>query len=311
MASVSSETAGILQGLSNDLAGAVERAGAAVVAVHGRQKYPSSGIYWRAGVIVTADHTVERDADLTVAFADGTKAKATLAGRDPSTDIAVLKVEGASAAAAEIGDAAALKVGHLALAVGRGEGGLGVSLGVVSSLSGQWNTWRGGQIDQFIRADVTFYPGFSGGPLVDAAGQVIGVNTSGLSRSMGLTIPASTVNRVVEQLLTKGTIARGYLGLGLQPIRLPETIKSALGTTSEAGLIVVSVDQGGPADTAGVVIGDILVTLGGTAVTDTDAVQAALGPDRIGTPLTAKIARGGQPKELEIAVGERPQRGGA
>jgi S1-C subfamily serine protease len=311
MASVSSEASGVLQGLSNDLAGAVERAGAAVVAVHGRQKYPSTGIHWRPGVIVTADHTVERDDDLSVTLADGTQAKATLAGRDPSTDIAVLKVDGAPATAAEIGDAAALKVGHLALAVGRGEGGLGVSLGVVSSLSGQWNTWRGGQIDQFVRADVTLYPGFSGGPLVDAAGRIVGMNTSGLSRSMGLTIPAGTVARVVEQLLTKGSIARGYLGLGLQPVRLPDTLKTALGTTSDAGLIVVSVEQGGPADAAGIVIGDILVTLGGTAVTDTDAVQAALGPDRIGTPLAAKIARGGQPMDVQITVGERPRRGGA
>lgn len=311
MAPVSPEQTGVLQGLSNDLASAVERAGAAVVAVHGRQKYPSTGILWRTGVVVTADHTVERDDDLTVTLADGTKVAATLAGRDPSTDIAVLKIAGATTPAADLGDAAALKVGHMALAVGRGEGGLGVSLGVVSSLGGQWNTWRGGQIDQFIRADVTLYPGFSGGPLVNAAGEIVGVNTSGLSRSMGLTIPAATVERVVAQLLTKGTIARGYLGLGLQPVRLPDTLKAALGTESETGLIVVSVEQGGPADAAGIGIGDILVTIGGVAVADTDAVQATLGPDRIGQPLAAKIARGGQPVDAQITVGERPQRGGA
>ncbi len=311
MASVSPEQTGVLQGLSNDLAGAVERAGAAVVAVHGRQKYPSTGILWRAGVVVTADHTVERDDDLSVILADGTKVAATLAGRDPSTDIAVLKLENAGGTAADLGDAAALKVGHMALAVGRGEGGLGVSLGVVSSLGGQWNTWRGGQIDQFIRADVTLYPGFSGGPLVNAAGEIVGVNTSGLSRSMGLTIPAATVERVVTQLMAKGTIARGYLGLGLQPVRLPDTLKAAVGTESETGLIVVSVEQGGPSDAAGIGIGDILVTLGGVAVADTDAVQATLGPDRIGQPLAAKIARGGQPVEAQITVGERPQRGGA
>lgn len=310
MASVSPEQTGVLQGLSNDLAGAVARAGVAVVAVHGRQKYPSSGILWRAGVVVTADHTVERDDDLAVTLADGTKAAATLAGRDPSTDLAVLKIEHVGVAAA-LGDAAALKAGHMALAVGRGEGGLGVSLGVVSSLGGPWHTWRGGQIDQFIRADVTLYPGFSGGPLVNAAGEIVGVNTSGLSRSMGLTIPAATVERVVTQLLTKGTIARGYLGLGLQPVRLPDALKRAMGAASEAGLIVVSVEPGGPADAAGIGIGDILVTLGGSAVADTDAVQAALGPDRIGQPLAARIARGGQPVDVQLTVGERPQRGGA
>lgn len=311
MAPVSPEQTGILQSLSNDLAGAVARAGAAVVAVHGRQKYPSTGTLWRAGVVVTADHTVERDDDLAVTLADGTRVAATLAGRDPSTDIAVLKIAAASATAAALGDAAALKVGHMALAVGRGEGGLGVSLGVVSSLSGPWHTWRGGQIDQFIRADVTLYPGFSGGPLVNAAGEIVGINTSGLSRSMGLTIPAVTVERVVAQLLTRGTIARGYLGLGLQPVRLPDTLKQALGTASETGLIVVSVEQGGPADAAGIGIGDILVTLDGSAVADTDAVQAALGPDRIGQSVAAKIARGGQPVDAQITIGERPQRGGA
>ena len=181
---------------------------------------------------------------------------------------------------------------------------------MVSSLGGQWNTWRGGQIDQFIRADVTLYPGFSGGPLVNAAGEIVGINTSGLSRNMGLTIPAATINRVVDQLLSKGRIARGYLGLGLQPVRLPDTLKRAVGTESDTGVIAISIESGGPAEQAGLFIGDIIVTLDGTPVTDTDAVQGLLGPDRIGSALAAKIARGGQPVDVTITVGERPQREG-
>ena len=311
MASLSSETQSVLLSLSNNLADAVERAGQSTVAVHARQRQSASGVQWRPGVIVATDHTIERDDDITITLADGKSVPATLAGRDPSTDLAILKVDGANLPVAAIGDAAALRVGHMALAVGRfGEGGLGTSLGVVSALSGAWNTWRGGQVDQFIRADVTLYPGFSGGPLVNAAGEIVGINTSGLSRNMGLTIPAATVNRVVDQLLSTGRIARGYLGLGLQPVRLPDTLKQAVGTTSDTGVIIISIESGGPAEQAGLFIGDILVTLDGTPVTDTDAVQALLGPERIGSALAAKIARGGQPVDVAITVGERPQREG-
>lgn len=311
MASVSPETQSVLLSLSNNLADAVARAGQATVAVHARQRHPASGVHWRQGVIIATDHTIERDDEITVTLPDGKNIPATLAGRDPSTDIAILKVDVANLPVAALGDAAALKVGHMALAVGRfGEGGLGTSLGVVSALSGAWNTWRGGQVDQFIRADVTLYPGFSGGPLVNAAGEIVGINTSGLSRSMGLAIPVATVSRVVDQLLAKGRIARGYLGVGLQPVRLPDTLKRAVGVQSETGVIVISIEGGGPAEQAGLLIGDIIVTLNGTPVTDTDAVQGLLGPDRIGTSLAAKVVRGGQPVDVTITVGERPQREG-
>lgn len=311
MAALSSETRSVLLDLSNNLADAVAHAGASTVAVHARQRQSASGVLWRPGVIVATDHTIERDDDITVTLPDGASVAATLAGRDPSTDIAILKVAGASLPVAVVGDAGALRVGHMALAVGRfGEGGLGTSLGVISALGGSWNTWRGGQVDQFIRADVTLYPGFSGGPLVNAAGEIVGINTSGLSRNMGLTIPAATVNRVVDQLLSTGHIARGYLGVGLQPVRLPDTLKQAVGVSSDTGVIVISIESGGPAEKAGLFIGDILITLDGTSATDTDAVQALLGPERIGTPLAAKIARGGAPVDVTITVGARPQREG-
>ncbi len=298
-----------LRSLSNDLAAAVERAGAATVAVNARNRVASSGVHWRPGVIVTADHTVEHEDNITVTLADGTSVPATLAGRDPNTDLAVLRLGGeSSAAVAQLGDATTLKVGHLALALGRTDGsGVAASLGAISAVGGGWNTGRGGQIDQFIRADVTYYPGFSGGPLVDAAGHVVGINTSGLSRSMGLTIPVATVNRVVDALLTKGRIARGYLGVSLQPVRLPDTLKTTLGTDAGAGLMALSVEDGGPAAQAGMMIGDILVTVGGQNVEDTDAVQAFLAPDKVGTAITARVARGGAATDLTITVGERPQ----
>ena len=310
MALSTTEITSLLLGLSNDLAGAVQKAGGAVVAVNARQRVPSSGIHWSPGVIVTSDHTVERDEEITVTLADGRTVPATLAGRDPSTDIAVLKVQGVEASTADIGESNSLAVGQMVLAVGRpGEHGLSASYGVISALSGNWSTYRGGQIDQFVRPDLTFYPGFSGGPLVNAHGQIVGMNTSGLTRGLGVTIPASTVNRVADQLLSKGRIARGYLGLGFQPVHLPDSLKNTLNLASNGGLIVVTVEQGGPAEQAGMFIGDVLVALDNTPITDIDAVQSMLGSDRVGKAITARVVRGGVLADVAITVAERPQRG--
>jgi S1-C subfamily serine protease len=306
----SSEASSTLLALSNDLAEAAERAGHAVVAVNARPRMPSSGVHWRPGVIVTADHTIKREEDLTVMLPDGRSLAATLAGRDASTDLAVLKVQGGEFPTAEIGDSSALKVGHLVLAIARpGERGLSASMGVVSALSGAWRTWSGGQIDQFVRLDVTLYPGFSGGPLVDTQGRVVGLNTSG-PRSVVLAIPTATVNRVVDQLLDKGRIAHGYLGVGMQPIRLPDALKNTLNLSGQGGIIVVAVEADSPAERAGVLIGDVLVALDGRPMSDTTDVLAMLGPERVGHEVGATIIRGGVLAELTILVGERPRREG-
>jgi S1-C subfamily serine protease len=306
-----SESASALLALSNGLAEAVARAGQTVVAVYGRPRMPSSGVHWRSGVVVTAEHTLKRDEDLSVGLPDGRTVPAVLAGRDPSTDLAVLKLQGEEFPTAEIGDAAALRVGHMVLAVARpGERGRGLSAswGVISALGGPWRTWYGGQVEQFIRLDLTLYPGFSGGPLVDAHGRVVGINTSG-PRSMALTISRLTVDRVVDQLLEKGRIVRGYLGLGMQPVRLPESLKRSLNLPRTGGVIIVAVEPDSPAERAGLLIGDILIALEGVTVSDTADVQALLGPERVGTTVGASIIRAGQLLERAITVGERPRRG--
>jgi S1-C subfamily serine protease len=307
----SSATASTLLALSNDLADAVARAGQAVVAVNARPRIPSSGVHWRQGVIVTAEHTVQRDEEITLTLSDGQTVKAELVGRDSSTDLAVLKLSGANGAnlpVAEIGDATDLKIGHLALAVGRpGERGLSASLGVVSALSGSWRTWGGSRIDQFIRLDLALYPGFSGGALVDARGRVAGIITSGPRNSV-LAIPTATVNRVVEQLLTRGRITRGFLGLGMQPVRLPDPLKQSLKLEGHGGVIVVEIKPGGPADRAGALIGDVLVELDGRAIGEPGDVQAALDPEQVGKTVKAKFVRAGAKIELSILVGERPAR---
>jgi S1-C subfamily serine protease len=310
----SSATASTLLALSNDLADAVARAGQAVVAVNARPRIPSSGVHWRQGVIVTAEHTVQRDEEITLTLPDGQTGqtvKTELVGRDSSTDLAVLKLSGANGAnlpVAEIGDATDLKIGHLALAVGRpGERGLSASLGVVSALSGSWRTWGGSRIDQFIRLDLALYPGFSGGALVDARGRVAGIITSGPRNSV-LAIPTATVNRVVEQLLARGRITRGFLGLGMQPVRLPDALKQSLKLEGHGGVIVVDVKPGGPADRAGALIGDVLVELDGRAISEPGDVQAALDPEQVGKTVKSKFVRAGARIELSIVVGERPAR---
>lgn len=310
MVTSSTETTGALLALSNDLADAVERAGRSTVAVKARQRVSSSGVHWRQGVIVTADHTIERDDGITVTLPDGRTVQASIAGRDSGTDLAVLKIEDANLPPADVGDSAALKVGNVVLAVARpGETGLSASFGTISAVGDAWRTWSGGQIDRLLRPDLTLYPGFSGGPLVDSQGLAVGINTSGLSRSMALTIPASTVDRVVEQLLTRGHITRGYLGLGMQPVRLPDQLKNSLNITESQGLIVVSVESGGPADKSGIIVGDILISLAGTSLGDPRDVQTVLGSESVGKQIPARLIRGGTLQELTLTAGERPRRG--
>ena len=303
-----------LVAFSNDLAAAVERAGRATVAIHARRRIPSSGVHWRPGVVVTANHTVRKDEEITVTLGTGETVAATLAGRDAGTDLAVLRLAGAAAAAAPTADVAgaeALAVGRLVLAVGRpGDGGATASLGIISALGPEWRTWHGGRIDRFVRLDLAIYDGFSGGPLVDAAGRVLGVNTSGLARGAAIAVPAATVERVAGQLLEKGRVARGDLGLGMQPARLPDALRQSLGLPGEGALLVVSVESGGPADRGGILLGDVLVALDGTYVQEPGDVLALLGPERVGSTMTARLVRGGVEVTRTITVGERLPREG-
>jgi len=295
------ESANPLLELSNQLAHAVEIGEQAVVAVHGRPHVPSSGIIWRKGVVVTSDHTLKRDEDITVTLADGRNLPATLAGRDGGTDLAVLRLsDGGSDYAAKTVSDASIKPGNFVLALGRrGRDGVTASFGVLSAIGGPWRTWRGGQVERFIRPDVNIYPGFSGGALVDVEGRVIGLNTSGLTRGTGVTLPASAISRVTEELLSQGHVRRGFLGVGLHPVQLPD---------GGRGLIVLSLEPGGPALQSGVSVGDVVLTLNGDAVIDTDAVQSHLGGEQIGKTIVAEILRGGSRIKIGVAPAERPAR---
>ncbi len=311
MATQQSGTSG-LQSLSDDLAGAVERAARGVVSIHARHRIPSSGIVWRTGVVVAASHTVKQDRDVAVTLADGTRARATVAGRDTGTDIVVLRLEnGARPEPVDVAPADALRVGALVLALGRpGSDGVTASLGVVSTVGGPWRTWSGGEIDRFVRLDLSIYDGFSGGPLVDAAGRVLGMNCSALARGMAVTVPAATVSRVADALLTRGHVARGWLGVAMQPVRLSPAIAERLGVAHARGVLLVQVEPDGPAERAGMMLGDVIVAIDGTAIESPEDVAPFIGAGRVGTTLDVRLVRGGGEQHVTLTVGERPRREG-
>ena len=288
-----------LTALSMELADVVGKVGKSVVAVDGRPRYGSSGVFWRPGIIVTAEHTIRREDEIQIALPDGATTSATVAGSDPGTDLTVLKVDGHAGDAPTVATGDPVS-GNLALAIGRSpDSGVNATMGIVSAVSGSWRTWRGGRLDRYIRLDLTMYPASSGGLVVNTKGEAIGIATSALSRIAGLAIPASTVNRVVDEILSRGHVARGYLGVGLQPVELPDHHK---------GLIVLSLEPDGPAAKAGVLIGDVLVSLGGTAVTDTDDIQSVLEGHAVGQKIEAGVVRGGAAVTVAIVVGERSRR---
>jgi S1-C subfamily serine protease len=300
------EMGNTLAALSNDLASAVERAGHSIVAVHARHRFSSGGVVWGPGVIVTADHTIKRDEEIKVTLPGGQTAPAKLAGRDPGTDLALLSVDGETPPMPEFAPTESLQPGNIVLAVARStEGGLSATMGVVSTVSGPTRTWRGGSLDQLIRLDITLFPGSSGGAVVDTQGRVIGIASSALSRIAGIAIPVKTVDRTADELARKGYIARGYLGVALQRVSLPEHLRGTLRSPAASGLMILTVEPGGPAEKAGVLLGDILISLDGKPLGEADDLQEALRPESVGRAVNALVLRGGSPAELQIKVGER------
>ena len=296
----------ILETISSEFASAAEKVEGSVVAVHARRWLPTSGIEWKKGVVVTVHHGVQRDEDIKVLRGGGRTVSARLAGRDPSTDLAVLRIEDASSNVPQLGDSTSLKLGHLVLALGRTRrGDLVASSGIIGGISGEWRNRRGGLLDQHIRLDLALYPGFSGGPLLNTRGEVVGLNTRGIAHGRAVTVPAATVNRVVEELLEKGHIARPYLGIAMQPVEVPENMRSKLPTETRIGLLVIRVENGGPAEKAGVLLGDVVFEVGGKKVEHVEAIQDSLVSANIGEVVQMRIIRAGEIKPVSITLGER------
>lgn len=297
--------ASVLTALSDAMADAVERAGAATVLVNARRRHPASGVGYQADLVLTADHVLEREEDITVILADGRELAATIAGRDPGSDLAVLRVQGGALPVAEPAPAEA-RIGQLVLALGRpGTEGIQASVGVVGAVGGPVRTGRGSLLERYLRTDTTPYPGFSGGPLIDAAGRVVGINTSGLSRAGALTIPASLAWRIAEALAAHGSIRRGYLGIRSQPVAIPAAQRQALGREQATGLLLVSVEENSPAGRDGLLVGDILVGVAGQPIVDPDELQGVLTGTIVGQPTPIEVLRGGQPATVTVTIGER------
>jgi S1-C subfamily serine protease len=294
----------ILVQLSNDLAAAAEKAGAATLLVDARPRLPASGIAFAPDLVLTAEHVVERQDGLRVTLPDGTELSASLAGRDPGSDLAVLRLEKAAATTAE--PASGAKIGQLVLALGRpSKDGIEASLGVVSAMGGPIRTPRG-SLEAYLRTDTTPYPGFSGGPLVDAEGKVVGLNTSGFGPGAALTIPAGIAWKIAAQLAEHGSIQRGYLGIRSQPVEVPAAARKALKREQPTGLLVVGVEDGSPAEAGGLMVGDILIGLDGAPVRDPDELFARLTGEAVGKNLPVEVLRGGQPRNLKVKIGARP-----
>ncbi len=304
--------------LSDGIADVVERTGASVVGLQARRSWPSSGVILEPGVVVTAAHVLRREDGIAAVLPDGSAASATLVGVDASTDVAVLRLDLAQAAGASqtlaapvvatnFADAASVRPGHFVVAVARAtDGSLSASAGVVARTGGEWRTWRGGHVDRRVQLDGGLWPGFSGGPVVDARGAIIGIGTTALSRGRAVVIPVSVLKRVTEQLLTRGRVSHGYIGAAVQTVELPATLRSRLGLANTHGLIVVSTVPNGPADAAGITLGDTLLTLGDKALAEVDDLKAALAGHRIGDRVTLSLLRGGQLATVDATVGERP-----
>jgi S1-C subfamily serine protease len=287
----------VLSQISDAMRALVEKTAPRVVALNPGRRDAASGILWRAGLIVTADEAFDDDEGVEVMMSDGGVAAGTLVGRDPSTDIALLRVETRFQTSGSFKPAVAVKAGHLAVAVGRAGNGELAASGIVKECGGSWRSWDGGLIDRRILLDLALDRRAHGGAVIDASGDLIGL-AAFAPRHRALVIPAETVDRIAERLATSGSIARGYLGAGLHPMR----------GEGASGAIVVRLDEDGPAKRAGILVGDILVAWNGEPIRGVRDVFKQLGPDTVGSTITFDVVRANQQIKVEVAVGERPHR---
>src|SRR6478735_686932 len=291
------------QDLSNALADAVERVSASVVRVETGRRRPASGLIWSAeGLIVTTAHGLEREEGLEVTLETGQSHAATLVGADLSSDLALLRVDAAALPVAERAAADSVRRGHLVLALSRPGRTVRSNLGVISALSEQWRAPGGGKIERYIQSDVSIESGFSGGPLVDTSGRVIGLNSSGILRGTALTLATVTIERVVLALLSHGQIQRGYLGVSSTAARLPAGQARVAGQS--AGLVVTGLQEGGPAESAGVLLGDVLLSFDGEPVESIGDLKAAL-EERAQRAVALRVLRAGTPLELSVTPSTR------
>jgi len=291
---------GSLKDLSKEIEALVEKASQSVVRVDARRGRAGTGIVWDSGLVLTANHVVEQEEDIEVVV-DGKSANASLVGRDPATDLALLKVDGLSAPAMPRAKVSDLKPGQIVLAIGR-PGSLKATFGTISAVSSSWRGWRGSEIEHLIQTNAPLYPGFSGGPLVDAEGRAVGMNSWVFGRGDGRAIAMDVAERVVESLRADGRIKRPYLGIGTQQVPLPDAVKARV--NQDSGLLIVAIEPQSPADKAGLMQGDTMVALNGTVTNNLEDLYAGLRKIKVGATQTVKVVRAGEVKEIAVTVGE-------
>lgn len=294
----------LLQSVSTAMADLAAAASRSVVRVEGRNRLPASGVIYAAdGIILTAHHVVERDEKLRVSLPTGDMMDAELVGRDPGTDLAVLRIATTGLTPATWVDAGDLRVGNLILALGRPGQQIQATLGIISALGGAWRTGSGGEIDRYLQTDVVMYPGFSGGPLATADGRLGGINSSALARGVSITIPAATVARVASTILAHGRMPRGYLGVSIQPVRLDAGLQEQLG--QQTGLILMAVEADASAAQGGLLQGDVVVTIGGQRMCQMDDLQAFLAGEPVGRAVMVRYVRAGTVYETSVTIGQK------
>jgi S1-C subfamily serine protease len=294
-----------LQTLSSALAAAVQSAGASVVTVDARQRFPASGVVTAPGLVLTASHVVQDD-EIKVTLPDGEELNAELLGRDPNSDLALLKLSAQKGSAAATNEDP--QIGQLALALGRPTAeGAQASLGIVSAIGGPVRSHHGGLLESYLRTDAIPYPGFSGGPLVDAEGRVLGINTSGLGMGASLTIPAKLAWQIAKALEQHGSVKRGFLGIRSQLVELADDARKALKREQETGLLVMGVEKNSPASSAGLIVGDVIVGFAGQMVTDHDELLLQLNSGVVGKSIDIEVLRGGQPHAVKVTIGEQEE----
>jgi S1-C subfamily serine protease len=295
-----------LSGLSHAIVDLIHRTSHGVVAVRIAPHRVASGVSIRENLVAIADHTLRRNGQITVSQIDGTEGKAALLGRDPTIDVALLRVEDVKLQPLSAADPSTFRPGVLAAVVGLTmDVGPSASLGILGAIGGARHTWRGGMLDSFVRLDVNLYPSQSGAAVVNPEGQLIGLATPALLRHSAVAVPVSTLNRVAEELLKQGRIRQGYLGVGLQQVSLPQNLREKLKAPAEWGLILLSVEPDSPAGRAKLQVGDILVALDERPVGDVDELQIVLRGETVGRTVTAALIRGGEPIELPLTITER------
>ena len=294
--------------LSASLADAVETAGKSIVAIHARRRIPSSGVVWRDGIIVSASHTVRTDGDVAVSLPNGDSARATVVGRDAATDLVVLRLNGGSTTVAQRADTDAARIGSLVLAVGRPGRKVTASFGIVSAIADDWRGAAGGRIDRVLRLDLSIYDGFSGGSLVDSNGAVIGIDNSALARGTPTALPASTVDRVIDELLERGHIRRPFIGVAVQQVALNAATVARHKLSRDGGLVVVSIADGSPAESAGLLIGDVLLSAGGQPLRRPTDLLDALSTVADGASLELEHLRGGVTAKSNVTPIDRGAR---